>query len=157
YLAGNVEIRQLSTNESRTLRADEVYYDVNRNTAVALRADLEVRERRFPEPVHLRAEELLQLSATEFRGTRAEVFSSRLPSDPGLKVYVREATLEQKQVERRSIFGWRVTDRKTGEPATQTEFLVKGTNAFLKIEDIPVFYLPYIQGDARDPLGPLES
>ena len=153
YLAGNVEIRQLGATESRTLRADEVYYDVNRNVAVALRADLEVRERRFPEPIHLRAEELLQLSPTEFKATRAEIFASRLPSDPGLKVYLSEATFEQRQTQRRSLFSW----LGVTQTAPQTELLVKGSNALLKLEDIPIFYLPYLQGDARDPLGPLES
>ncbi len=157
YLTGNVEIRQVSGNDARTIRANEVYYDVNRNVAVALRGDLELRERRFPEPVHLRAEELLQLSPTEFRATRAEVFASRLPSDPGLKVTVVEATLEQKQVPRRSLFGWQATDRRTGLPATEPQLLVQGRSAVLRLEDVPIFYLPYVQGDARDPLGPLES
>lgn len=157
YLAGNVEIRQVTGADARTLRADEVYYDVNRNVAVALRGDLEIREPRFPEPVHLRAEELLQLSPKQFRGMKAEVFSSRLPSDPGLKVYLAEVDFEQKTVPRRSIFGWNVTDRRTGQPASYEEMLVRGRSAFLEIEDVPVFYLPFVQGDARDPLGPLEG
>lgn len=157
FFAGNVEIRQVTGTDARTIRADEVYYDVGRNVAVALKADMEVRERRFSQPVHLQAEELLQLSPTEFRAMAAQVFSSRLPSDPGLKVTIKEVTLEQKQVPRRSIFGWDVTDRRTGQTATEPELLIKGTNALIKLEDIPIFYLPYIQGDARDPLGPLES
>ena len=36
YLAGNVEIRTSEADETRTLRADQVYYDVSRNTAVAV-------------------------------------------------------------------------------------------------------------------------
>ena len=27
----------------------------------------------------------------------------------------------------------------------------------LRLDEIPVFYLPYLRGDANDPLGPLES
>src|SRR5204862_1081210 len=42
YLAGNVEIRsQNDKKENVTLRADQVYYDVGRNVAVATSADLE--------------------------------------------------------------------------------------------------------------------
>src|SRR5262249_25524338 len=35
YLSGNVEVRNQSDKEVRGLRADEVYYDVGRNVAVA--------------------------------------------------------------------------------------------------------------------------
>src|SRR5262249_4605937 len=88
YLAGNVEIRQKQNKEIRTLRAEEVFYDVGRSTAVALHADYQFKQVGVPDPVHVRAEELLQLSQTEFKILKAEVFSSKLPSDPGLKVYV---------------------------------------------------------------------
>src|SRR5205085_3025406 len=66
YLAGNVEIRQeeFTAREKKTLRADEVYYDVNRNVAVALSAQLELREAPRPgtravvtEPVYVTAPE----------------------------------------------------------------------------------------------------
>src|SRR5262249_27747332 len=67
YLAGNVEIRSKSTREEHTLRADEVYYDVGRNVAVAYQADLEFKQPRMPDPVHMRADELLQLSPTLFK------------------------------------------------------------------------------------------
>ena len=38
YLSGNVEIRQQNVKDARILRADEIYYDVNRNAAIALHA-----------------------------------------------------------------------------------------------------------------------
>ncbi len=157
YLAGNVEIRQKDAKEERTLRADEVYYDVGRHVAVAVRGDLEFRQPGIPDPVHLRAEELLQLSETQFKGVRAEVFSSRLPSDPGIKVLVAEASIENKEILKRSIFGRQVLDRQTGQPQTEPQRLFHGSNVFLKVEDVPIFYLPFLQGDANDPLGPLES
>src|SRR5207249_1560935 len=50
YLAGNVEIRQVSGKDARTLRADEVYYDVGRNVAVAMNGDLEFRQPNIPDP-----------------------------------------------------------------------------------------------------------
>ena len=48
-------------------------------------------------------------------------------------------------------------DSKTGQPQTYTEELVHGDNVFLRLEDVPIFYVPFIQGDARDPLGPLQN
>ncbi len=157
YLAGNVEIREKDAKEERALRADEVYYDVDRHVAVAIRGDLEFRQPGVPDPIHFRAEELLQLSETQFKGVRAEIFSSRLPSDPGIKVYVAEATIENKEILKRSIFGRQVIDRRTGQPEKEQQRLFHSDDVILKIEDVPVFYLPFLQGDANDPLGPLQS
>lgn len=160
YLAGNVEIRERTPLESRTLRADEVYYDVGRSVAVARHADLELQQTRPgapPDPLHFRADEILQLSANQFKGYRAEIFSSHLPSDPGLKVYLQEAEVETKVVPRRSIFGAQYINRVTGQPETETQRLVHARNVFVEVDDVPIFYSPILQGDATDPLGPLHS
>ncbi len=166
YLSGNVEIRSQDAKQSHTLRADEVYYDVDRNVAVAYQADLEFEyitrpgsKIRLADPVHVRADELLQVSPNLFEANRAEVFSSRLPSDPGLKVYVRRGRVEQKQVTKRMFlgFGPEVKDPVTGQPIVEPQRIFKGNHVFAKLEDVPFFYVPYIQGDVNDPLGPLEA
>lgn len=158
YMAGNVEIREKMGGDSRTLHADEVYYDVSRNVAVAYQADLEYIQANIPDPIHVTADELQQLSPREFRALRSEVFSSKLPSDPGLKIYVAESTLERKRVPKKTFFGFgpQLVDKNTGEPRFEEEMLFRGRTAVLELEDVPVFYLPYIQGDPRDPLGPLD-
>jgi hypothetical protein len=157
YLAGNVEIRERNGIEDHTLRADEVYYDVAHSIAVAMHADLEIRRPLIPDPIHLKAEELDRLSPTLYKTVKTEVFASRLPSDPGLKVFVEEATLEEKQVPKRSIFGTQYVSRTTGQPETEEQRLFNAKNVYFKLDDTPVFYLPRMQGDATDPLGPLES
>jgi hypothetical protein len=166
YLSGNVVIRERSAPrlpgqrpppEPPILRADEVYYDLSRNVAVARPADLEFRQPGVPDPIHLRAEELVQVSPKLWRAIRSELSSSRLPSDPGLKIYVVEATLEERQVPKRGLFGRPVFNPLTGQEEIQTQLLFHGDNVFLEIENIPIFYLPFVQGDARDPLGPLED
>jgi hypothetical protein len=162
YMEGNVEIRttmRLSGQgkEEHTLRADRVYYDVQRNVAVAVEADLEFKRPGLPDALHLRAEELLQISPTRYEATGAEVFSSRLPSDPGLKIVTATAVVEQSTIERRTLLGYPIIDSRTGQPQTYTQQLVRGDSVFLRLEDVPVFYLPFIQGDARDPLGPLQN
>jgi hypothetical protein len=168
YLSGNVIIRIKTTPkplapgakpqpDPPVLRADEVYYDVNRNVAVARNADLEFRQPGLPDPVHLQAEELVQLCPKHYQGMAVTVASSRLPSDPEVKLYMVQATLDEKQIPKTNVFGRQVYNRQTGEPEVETQLLMRGDNLFLKYEDIPVFYLPYVQGDARDPLGPLEN
>jgi hypothetical protein len=157
YLAGNVEIREQNGKDVRTLRADEVYYDINRHVAIAVTADLQFRQPGVPVPIHFKADEIMELSATQFKAVNAEVFASKTPADPGLTVVFAEATLEEKRVPRTSIFGTTFNNSLTGEPETEVQQLVHGDNVFLKIEDVPVFYLPYVQGDANDPLGPIRS
>jgi hypothetical protein len=157
YLDGNVEIRSHQGTEDRLIRADEVYYDAYRNVAVALNADLEFKQPGLPDPVHLQARELHQLGPEKFEALGSRIFSSRTPGDPGLTVVFARATLEQKKIIKKSIFGRTVTDRLTGEPLYEPQQLVRGDNVFLKIEDFPIFYLPFVQGDAHDPLGPIQG
>jgi hypothetical protein len=157
YMAGNVEIREQNGKDVRTLRADEVYYDINRHVAIAVSADLQFKQPGVAEPIHFRADEIEQTGANSFKAVRAEVFSSKTPADPGLKVVFSEATLDERKVPRESIFGRIFTNRTTGQPETETQQMVRGDNVFLKLEDVPVFYLPFVQGDARDPLGPIRG
>jgi hypothetical protein len=157
YLSGHVAIRSRSGKEDRTLRAEEVYYDVSRNVAVAIKGDLEYHQPGIPDPIHLRAEELDQLSLSQFRASQGHFFSSRLPSDPGLTVVFTNATLEEKRVPKRSLFGRQVINRQTGQPETVAESLVHADNVLLKVEQVPLLWFPYVQGDARDPLGPIQA
>src|SRR5207248_2174384 len=145
----------------------EVYYDVNRNVAVALNARLEITSDvmatrlRSPaaanQPVVLTADQLYRLNATTFELVRAHVFSSRLPSDPGLTVLVAQATVEDRTTTPRSLFGGPVIDRRTGRPLEQKETIVSAQDVTFEVEDVPFFYLPRVTANARDPLGPFES
>jgi hypothetical protein len=157
YLSGDVQIREQRGPESRTLRADEVYYDVGRNVAVARNANLELRQQGIPDPIFFKADEILKLNANQYQGFRVEIFSSRLPSDPGLKVYVQEATLDNMVVPKRTIFGAPFINRETGQQEMDVERLIRSYNVFLEVNDFPIFYMPFVQGDAEDPLGPLEG
>ena len=85
----------------------------------------------LPYPLHLRADELTKRSPTQYQAVRAEVFASQLPSDPGLKVVVAEATLEEKKIPRRSIFGRQYINRAPHivfEPALMIFFTVLALN-----------------------------
>jgi hypothetical protein len=157
YLAGNVEIRQRSGRDERTMRADEVYYDVSRNVALALSADVEWRQPGVPDMIHFTADELQQLSPTQFRGLHGSFFSSKVPSDPGLKVVFAEATLEEKKQIRRNVFGREVIDIRTDQPVIEVSKPVRADDIVLRIDDVPVFWVPFLQGDANDPLGPIRD
>ncbi len=111
----------------------------------------------FPDPIIFRTDQLEQLSATQFQILRAEVFSSKLPSDPGLKVYVASGTVDENVVPRRTILGTPVFNRVTGEIEEERQTLFHGRNAFFELEDVPFFYLPYLAVNANEPLGPVRE
>ena len=158
YLSGKVEIRQLDSKKAeRTLRAEEVYYDVDRNVAVALTAIFEARQPGLPDPIVVTADELLRTSATTYELTKGMAADSKLPSDPGLKVVFATATMEDRTVPRISLFRREVVDRATGQVIRDQELYVIAHNVYFDIEGVPVFYLPYVAGNARDPLGPVQS
>src|SRR5207247_7346881 len=70
YLAGNVEIREQDGKNVRTLRADEVYYDINRHVAIAVSADLQFKQPGVMEPIHFAADEIEQTSANTFKAIK---------------------------------------------------------------------------------------
>ncbi len=159
YFSGDVQIRQKATGGDRLIKADEIYLDASRNVAIAHKADL-IFSRKTPqmarmEPIHVRADELRQLSADKFEVTRTEIFSSKLPSDPGLKVVMSKAVIEEQRVPRKTIFGNPVL--KDGKEVIDIQRPIEGDNARLEIDNFPIFYLPKFLTDANDPLGPLES
>jgi hypothetical protein len=157
YLAGNVELRQQVGKDSHILRADELYYDTNRNVAIALKAQLEFKPPLVADPIMVNADELYQHAPQQYEVVHAEIFSSKLPSDPGLKVYVRQATIEDKTVPKFGTFRQRVIDHMTGEQVETKQTIFKGRDVYFELENVPFLYSPYLSGDARDPLGPIED
>jgi hypothetical protein len=156
YLSGNVVVLSKDPVGSRRLTAAEMYMDPNRNVAIALTARLEFSRKLFPQPIIVRANELRQVSQTRFKVLRAEVFSSKLPSDPGLEVLFSEATIDEIRQPRRGLFGVQLTDA-AGRPLTETIHPVEGTNFRSELNGIPVWFLPYYRGYAEQPVGPLQS
>ncbi len=175
YLSGNVEIRETAppdpknpnVNESKTLKANEVYYDVNRNVAVAVTATLELKsdikqqgtgQPILTEPAFVKAKEILRLSETKFEVYEADIFSSKLPSDPGLKISFAKALIEETTRPKKWFFRlFPVIDPLTGQPVEEKATLVKATDAYFEFDNIPFFYLPYLSMNARDPLGPVNN
>lgn len=165
YMTGNVVVRskdeQVSattgarTVTTRTLRAEQIYYDVNKNRAVAMQADLELAYGNLPDTVHLHAGRIDRLGQSEWRATRAGAFSSKLPSDPGLEFLTSEATYTERETELRNIFGIPYRKIGTGEIDYGYERILTGRNARVELLGVPFFYTPYLRTDPAEPLGPL--
>jgi len=164
YMAGHVILRstQNSGKDRLTLEAEELYYDARRNVAIALNARLETLTnpsgslRTLTEPIILTTPQLLRTGPDTFEVREAELFSSKLPSDPGLKLLVANATVTNTTRPRTGWFGQPLYSRD-GKPLMIQESIVRAKNVYATLEDVPFFYTPYLVADARDPLGPLET
>lgn len=164
YLAGNVVVRTVSRTPvpllgrreplTQTLYADQVYYDVERNRAIALDADLELSAPSLKDAIHFRGQEVWRLGLDDWQVRNADLYSSKLPADPGLKLSSPDVTLNQRRVIRRNIFGLPYRDIFTGERIVDTEQIVTARNSRLEIWDVPVAWFPYLRTDVTDPLGP---
>lgn len=161
YLSGHVIIRQSPTvnpkGDQRTISADEVYYDVNRSVAVALKGRLELKQPLMNDPLIASATEIRQTSVNTFEIVNSETFSSRLPSDPGLKIYLKDGVIEDRTIPLRNILGMPVLDRNTGQPVMVRETLLTGNNSFFELEKIPFYWMPYVSTTAQEPLGPVQD
>jgi hypothetical protein len=161
YLSGHVIIRQAPLvdpkGSQRTISADEVYYDVSRNVAVAINSRLQIKQPFMNDPLIATAKEIRQTSINTFEIVNTETFSSLLPSDPGLKVYMQDGVIDDNVIPLRNILGMPVFDRTTGQPVMMRQTLVDGNNSFFQLEKIPFFWLPYVSTTAQQPLGPVQN
>src|SRR5262245_43120650 len=66
-----------------------------------------------------------------------------------------QATVEEQRKSRRSIFGQEIVSRQDGQVHEHPQHYFRGTNVFFELEDVPIFYLPFLQGNVEKPFGPL--
>lgn len=159
YLTGNVIVRTMSSqgqfgSVTQTVRAEQVYYDVSRSRMIAVGADLEMGTPKLPDGAHLRGREIRRLDENHWEVLDGSMFSSKLPSDPGLRLDSPRMSLTETKGIRRNIFGIPYRDMQTGEKIMGVERLVTLRNAVTRLGGVPVFYTPYLRTDATEPLGP---
>ena len=159
FLTGNVVVRAESAAGvgSQTLRADQVYYDVERSRAVALTADLEMNPPNVPDGVHLRGKEVRRLDRENWEVLGSDTYSSKLPSDPGLRLDAKRILYSEQKVIKKNIFGIPYRDIRTGETIEGYERIITGRNAYVRLGELPVFWIPKLRVDVSDPFGPLTA
>ena len=157
YMTGNVELRSRGKGEVLTEFADEIYYDTRRSVMVAKKANLEILNTKLPYPLHMVSEELIQENANTFTAPQVKLFSSLLPSDPGLYVSVDNIKIVEQKRPLTYLYGLYTPRDPEGQPLTETLRTFEGSNMVTRIEGVPVFYFPYLRGRVEDPLGPLDG
>lgn len=169
YLSGNVILRYGGVdNEAKqpgspmqdykTMRADRVYYDVDRHKAIASNADLEYVREGYVNKGHVKGQEIYQLGASEFQVMMAEIHASRLPSDPGLKLTTPVASIyKMPREQRRTIFGTPFRDRLTGELVEEDPQILETGEVVTRANGLPISWWPGLKTDVNDPTGPFNG
>jgi hypothetical protein len=169
YLTGNVVMRfgipedkpqagPATPQQTRTLRAERVYYDVSNHKAISISADLEYTREGYANTGHIVASEIHQLSATEFTAFEAMLHASRLPSDPRFTISVDRADVyKEPRTARRTVFGTAFRNRLTGAVVEEEPEILEIDSMTARVLDVPIFYLPSARTNLNDPFGPFEG
>lgn len=144
YLEGNIVVRQ-GYNEARATHA---YYDISERRGLLMNAEVRAFVPALETFLRVRAQQVRQLSETNFHARNAWVTTSQL-GRPGYRIEASDIFLE----ERIDPSQTRI-DPVTGQ-VDPTTLWVTSLNNRLYVEDVPVFYAPYLSVPAEDPQLPL--
>ncbi|HVT30900.1 MAG TPA: hypothetical protein VHE81_23035, partial [Lacipirellulaceae bacterium] len=132
YMEGNIVFRQ----GDRTVFADRYFYDVPHQTGTVINAELltpipQQGLYQYPGLVRLRASALRQLDQSHFVAQDGLVTSSRL-EDPGYALESDQILFQDLQQT--------VVDPVTGQPIVAHQRLARGTNDYIFLDGVPIFY-----------------
>jgi len=134
YLEGDVVV----TRGERMIRASQLYYDLANDRALILDAVARAIEPTRGVPIYVRAEQVRQLSRTEYAAWNAKITTSEFLS-PHYHIGARKA---------------RFTDRTSRSAAGVAAGLRAGTyemhHATFNLGGFPLLYWPYTRGDFKE-------
>lgn len=141
YVAGDVLLRQ----GERTIRADELYYDLVANQALASDVVLRTYDETRNIPIYLRAAELRQVSANEFTAEDVILTTSEF--------YTPQLSLEAARI--------RVTDETgtAGQPVEPSDsaFEAELEEVAFRYGGLTILKLPTVKADRERPDLPIRS
>ncbi len=139
YMEGNIVFRQ----GERTIYAQRMYYDVRRQTGIVLMAEVLTPVPQHQGLLKLRAEVLQQMGPDRFVAKNGSLTSSRF-GIPGYELRSNTMTFTDLQHPRIDpVTGTPEVD-PTGAPVIDHEKMATGRNNFFYIEQVPVFYWPFM-------------
>ena len=143
YMEGNIVFRQ----GDRTVFADRMFYDVRRQLGTILNAELiapvpQQGINQYSGLVRLRAAAIRQLDQSHFQAQQGLFTTSRL-EEPSYALESDEITFEDLQQP--------LVDPITGAPVVGHKRMARGSNNYLYVGDVPVFYWPTFSTDLEKP------
>jgi len=150
YLEGNIELRQGRS----FIRASRAIYDAREDRALLYNAELKTYIPQLNGNLRIRAERMRQISRGSYHAQNAWLSASRF-GKPGYRLQSTDIFLENRYVTPWLLPGDQVIDPLTGAPIVEeTRWVTSLNNTFL-IEDIPLFFTPYLSAPANDPNVPI--
>jgi len=149
YMEGNIVIRQ----GRNVIRAERATYDARENRGLILDAELRAFVPALEDRVRIRAGRMRQLSRNSFHAQNAWTTTSKF-GFPGYRLQATDVLLENRRME--PLFGATRLDPATGEPVSNELRWMTSLNNVFFIENVPLFYLPYLSAPAEDPNIPLK-
>jgi hypothetical protein len=141
YLFGDC----IMTEGLRTIRADEFYYDFQKKQALAVNAIMRNYDTDRGIPIYVKAAKLRQLSEHKFRAENVVLTSSEF--------YVPRVVMTASEI---VITDTTSVDAQTGQLGRHS-YDVMMKNAKLKVDKMPVFYLPKFHANLERPDIPLRK
>lgn len=150
YLEGNVVIRQ----GGNIVRATRAVYDAREDRGLILDAELKTFVPKLNETVRIRAQQIRQFSKNSYHARNAWTSTSQF-GKPGYRLRATDIFFQNRLIETVAppISGPHIINQR-GAFVEQVPYITTLNNTFL-VEDIPLFYSPYMSAPARDPNIPL--
>jgi len=140
YLRGNI----IMTEQGRTIRADELYYDVYKHQALAVNAEIRNFDEKRGLPVYLRASELRQVSDNVFHGDEIILTTSEF--------YIPQIAMHASKVVMTDTTG---IDARTGKKVTDSSYDAIMYKTEMKFDQKTFFYWPKLRSNLQRPDIPL--
>jgi len=142
YLKGNI----IMTEGSRTIRAEEIYYDFENRQALAVKAEMRTFDPERGIPVYLRAVKLRQISENVFNADEITLTTSEF--------YIPQVGLDASRVLLTDTTG---IDSRTGKKPEKSSYDAILYDAKVKLDQNTMFYWPRLRTNFERPDIPLRS
>jgi lipopolysaccharide export system protein LptA len=146
YLEGNV----VFSKGTRTIFADQMYYDATRSRGTILNADMLTPVQRYEGLVRMKAKVIEQIDQDTLAAYGAAFTTSRM----GVPRYWLQSDAIEISRSPAAVVdnaGRPMFDPQTGELQTNDEYIAESRNNFLYVADRPVFYWPRNRTNLSDP------
>ena len=141
YLSGDV----VMTEGRRTVRSDEMYYDFERQKALAINAEMRSYDVSRGIPIYVRAQELRQEAENKFSGEDATLTNSEF--------YVPQISVNASSM---TVIDTTPVDER-GDKVADSSYDAEMHDVRLKLENRTLFYWPHLRSTLQRPDTPLKS
>ncbi|MFN0055562.1 MAG: hypothetical protein ACKV0T_25730 [Planctomycetales bacterium] len=152
YLEGNIVILQ----GDNKLLASQAFYDIREQRALLVNADLRAKVAGSDAQVRVRAQQIRQIATDTYQAQQAWITTSTF-GKPGYRLQASDIFIEPRYDNPYPFTKPPRIDPETGQEEPQKTLWATTLNNGFFVEDVPLFYFPYLSVPAEDPNIPLRN